>query len=175
MFDLDGTYLKFRDTATLKDIEISEQMGEFDEGFFEWAKGKWGNNREEIVETTLNFFDRLYEVREPDILEKFKGYKFGIGSNYISPMRNWLLEKELINKFEFAVISAEVMVAKPSADFYKNIITKSECRPEQIVFVDNTKENAEAAIKLGIKGVWYDEESKKSLSEALEDVLQDKK
>lgn len=57
--------------------------------------------------------------------------------------------------FDDIVISSEVGMVKPNADIYLLSLERIHSRPEESLFVDDRKENVDAAVKLGIRGFLY--------------------
>ena len=52
-------------------------------------------------------------------------------------------------------LSAELGMAKPNEDIFKYAIEHSEVKPNEILFIDNCKENIDVANKLGIRTYLY--------------------
>jgi HAD superfamily hydrolase (TIGR01509 family) len=84
------------------------------------------------------------------------GYKIGLLSNssseYIRPI---LQEHDIERLFDEVVISAEVNLVKPSSDIFRLILGKLGIKPEEAVFIDDTKRNVEQASQLGINSIHY--------------------
>lgn len=64
-----------------------------------------------------------------------------------------------------AIISAHHQCMKPEAKIYHKLLEKYQLIPEETVFIDDLKENIDAAIKLGMKGIVF--KSPDSLKEEL--------
>ena len=47
-------------------------------------------------------------------------------------------------------------VCKPSADFFNKILEAERVKPDEVLFVDDSKRNIEAAACLGINTLWVD-------------------
>ena len=47
-------------------------------------------------------------------------------------------------------------VCKPSAEFFNNILEAEGIKPDEVLFVDDSKRNIEAAARLGINTLWVD-------------------
>ena len=54
-----------------------------------------------------------------------------------------------LNKFDGLIISGKEKLIKPDPEIYKLAINRFSLIPEETVFIDDKKENIEAAIKLG--------------------------
>ena len=72
-------------------------------------------------------------------------------------MSNWSWETfqdmdkkyPFLNKFDGLIISGKEKLVKPNAEIYKLAISRFNLIPEETVFIDDKKENIEAAKKLG--------------------------
>lgn len=53
--------------------------------------------------------------------------------------------------FDAFYLSHEIELRKPNADVFKFILDNHSRKPEEILFIDDTKENTDAADKLGLK------------------------
>ena len=54
-----------------------------------------------------------------------------------------------LNKFDGLIISGKEKLVKPNAEIYKLATSRFNLIPEETVFIDDKKENIEAANKLG--------------------------
>ncbi|MFS4492084.1 HAD family hydrolase [Maribacter sp. 2308TA10-17] len=55
------------------------------------------------------------------------------------------------NSFEKFYLSHEIHLRKPNADIYNFVLQENKLQAEETLFIDDTKENTDAAEKLGIK------------------------
>lgn len=55
------------------------------------------------------------------------------------------------NSFEKFYLSHEIKLRKPSAEIYEFVLNENGLKAEETFFIDDTKENTDAAQKLGIK------------------------
>ena len=58
--------------------------------------------------------------------------------------------------FRKCYISYRMKMLKPSADFYKAVIADIGIPSEEMLFIDDSKTNVEAAIASGLPAVWYE-------------------
>lgn len=78
-------------------------------------------------------------------------YKLGLLSNAMDTTRERLDEKyKLSDYFHQSIYSYEVKMAKPSLEIYKVLLKKLEVEPQQAIFIDDLRENIEAAQKVGL-------------------------
>jgi putative hydrolase of the HAD superfamily len=64
------------------------------------------------------------------------------------------MERELtwLARFDVLVWSYQLKVTKPDAAIYRYVLAKLRTRPEETVFIDDRRENVDAAIAMGMKG-----------------------
>ena len=69
--------------------------------------------------------------------------------------KNWGLElyNDFKNCFEQFYLSHEIHFRKPNPDIYDFVLTNNQLKVHETFFIDDTKENTDAASKLGIH-VW---------------------
>ena len=58
--------------------------------------------------------------------------------------------KKFGNTFDDIIISSEINAYKPDKDFFDTLIKKANVKPEEILFLDDRKENVDAARKCGM-------------------------
>lgn len=61
--------------------------------------------------------------------------------------------EEFKSCFDAFYLSHEIHLRKPNAEIYEFVLRKHHLKPEEVLFIDDTKENTDAAKKLGIQ-VW---------------------
>ena len=87
-----------------------------------------------------------------DILNKLKNEKYEcyVLSNWSWETFNGMDKKyPFLNKFDDLIISGKEKLVKPDAQIFKLAINRFNLIPEETVFIDDKKENVEAAKKLG--------------------------
>ncbi|HKL99325.1 MAG TPA: HAD family phosphatase [Mobilitalea sp.] len=117
----------------------------------------------EIADSIREFLSISYDsVREYDyssgLIEKLKtnGYKVYLlsnynGINYEHAKKNF----SFINKVDGGVISYEIGIVKPDLEIYEALIAKYSITPSETVFLDDIKENTDAAASLGFHTVHF--------------------
>jgi len=82
------------------------------------------------------------------------GYKTAILSNMQEDMVEAVRRQfAWIEKFDCAVFSHEVKLAKPEAEIYQHCLRGLGTQPEETLFIDDREVNVKAAEKLGIQGI----------------------
>jgi len=88
---------------------------------------------------------------------KIRGYKVYLLTNY----PDWMFDYHFEHTFTFAplvdgqLVSAKEKIIKPDAEIYQAILAKYNLNADECVFIDDRKENVEAAIAQGIKGIQF--------------------
>lgn len=95
---------------------------------------------------TLDFIKNLKE----------KGYKTYILSNAPLDIPEFLTRNSLNQYFDGKIISAEEKIAKPNKKIYELILNRFDLNPEESLFLDDKKENIDAAINCRINGYIFD-------------------
>lgn len=73
--------------------------------------------------------------------------------------------------FKHLFISCDLKLLKPGAAIFRHVIDSIGCRPEEILFIDDSHLNVDAAAALGIRSVFYDP-TKDDLRDTVRDALQ---
>ena len=87
---------------------------------------------------------------------KDKGYHVYILYNYATDTLNRTQEQlPFLKHVDGAVFSCQVKQIKPEPDIYQTLISRYHLNPEKSVFLDDRKENCEAAEKFGIHTIQF--------------------
>ena len=95
---------------------------------------------QEEVEPTVELIKEL----------KAKGYKVYVLSNMSKEYIEFLRKLPIFEYFDAQIISCELGLAKPDRKFYEHLLTSCELNPAETIFIDDRKDNVEAAAELGI-------------------------
>ncbi|MDR0723394.1 MAG: HAD family phosphatase [Treponema sp.] len=92
---------------------------------------------------------------------KAAGYLLGILSNMPREFLAWARESLPVFRLpHVGIFSCETGSIKPETPIYETLLQGLSCRPEEVVFFDDTPINVEKACSLGIHGlVWQDPET----------------
>lgn len=152
VFDLMGTdgYPQF-----YRDFFPALQRGEIDEAEF-WAKAAGhpvsiealGAAWKRHFRPIQGMIDLARDLRR-------RGVKTAILSNtemsHVARMRGM----DILSGFEPKGFSCEMGLIKPDAAAYRWALDRLETPPEQVAFIDDRRENIDAALRLGIMGVLF--------------------
>ena len=151
--------------VTEKDIELSSEEAKLERMFgpnlndldYLMMARKVISNDSVIIKTTEDLIAKLYQVKNKnlfkEIKEKYPNIKQIIATNHVSFIKNFI-NKYLDSKYlDDIIISSEVHKIKPHKNFYNLILNKYNLKPEELLFIDDNKNNIESASKLGIKTI----------------------
>ena len=99
---------------------------------------------EEINEGVLNIISRLHG-----------NYKLAVLSNSPPGLAQWLADWNIINLFEVVFCSGDEGIAKPDPKAFELTLERLGLKPNEAVFIDDTREHVEAARKLGLHGILF--------------------
>lgn len=132
-----------------------------------------GMPESEVERLAEEFFggDRVDQELVNLMREMRKTIKVGLISNAWSGLREWIVSKGFDDAFDTMVISAEVGIVKPDARIFQIALSKLQVNPDEAIFVDDMLKNVEAARKLGMHGVHFQnpENALKEIQLLLED------
>jgi len=85
-----------------------------------------------------------------------KHYKIGLFSNHIGELvRKILYKHQITDLFDEILISSEHRKKKPDPKFFKILLIVMGVKKDDIIFIDDSSTNVQAAISLGIKAIFY--------------------
>ncbi len=158
-FDLGGVLME-ENEYPLSAIEetLEQQFGKINtnEKYYAWAQKATNLSEEEIKNMVEDIIANIYDIREHDIFDHLPKIKLAIASNHLSAINKRIDNMELREKFDCILISADIGIEKPNKEFYEKLITDLKEKPEDILFVDDSEENIEAAKQAGLSVLHYD-------------------
>jgi len=136
----------------------------------------------QYADAVAMFRDRWFEMCHGDIpgmLEIIQDLKSkGVG---VFGLTNWPAETftearrrfKTIGNIDNYVVSSSVKLAKPEPAIYQLLLSKYNLTPEECVFIDDRKDNVDAAKSLGMSGIVYPGSAQK-LSPILNQLLSER-
>ena len=165
-FDLGGCLIWENDIEMYSQEEILEkEFGNINsnEEYFAWATQTLSLSEREIKSILNNLWPKLYSLREEwifeKILEKYPQMIFAVASNHISLVRESLKHLWILEICKVVLISWDCGYEKPEEWFYKLLIEKLWLSADEILFIDDKKENIEGAEKAWLKTIHYHREN----------------
>ncbi len=86
---------------------------------------------------------------------KARGYRLFVLSNMSKEFIEFLREQEVYSNFEGEVVSCEEHIIKPNPAIYKTLTQRYGLNPAETLFIDDRKENVEAAVAEGWQGYHF--------------------
>ncbi len=86
---------------------------------------------------------------------KAAGYRLYVLSNMSKEFIAFLRRVPVYRYFDGEVVSCEEGVCKPEKEIYELLLERYELTPAETIFIDDRKENVEAAEKAGIEGFHF--------------------
>ena len=90
-------------------------------------------------------------------LKEIKKYKLIALSNVNASHWNYILTKnwKFLEYFDELILSYQLHMTKPDPKIFKYAIKKANCKPKEIVFIDDGLNNVRSAKELGMIGIHY--------------------
>jgi putative hydrolase of the HAD superfamily len=194
IFDLGGVVLNWEPKKLIADFFPAKVSGEkIVTGLLkhkDWAEFDKGTlSSEEILKrasertdiSVVELREFLYEILERLTLKlktmelikelKREKHRLYILSNLPLETADYLEKKYTIwELFDGIVFSSRIKLIKPSPEIYQYILNKFDLIPEETVFLDDLKENVDAAVREGINGIHFQsaEQAKSELNKLIE-------
>ncbi len=113
--------------------------------------------------TGIPVADILAEITDRELNEELvssiralkKSYKIGLLSNAGPHLLDILRKEKLIALFDVLTISYQHGVTKPNRQIFLNAAKELGVKPEECIFIDDRLVNTEAAEKLGMQTIYY--------------------
>lgn len=181
VFDVGNVLVDFCWRELMEDLDFSEELQKiFEKTVF--GNSLWNELDRGIIEENkviemmraenseyCKEFDMIWENRDKlvkpfdyalSIVDELKarGLKVYILSNYpkdLFAMHEKRGHFPYIDKLDGKVVSAFVKFIKPDREIYDYLLDTYGLKAEECVFIDDRKENVEAAEALGFKGIWF--------------------
>lgn len=131
-----------------------------DEEFWKQFSTKAGKKLPSGFESlwTDKYAVEVTDQRVIDLAKKLKnaGYMVPLLSNTIPPHARFNRKHGFFGLFDPVVLSIDTGARKPEGKIYRKMLEKLSLFPNECVFIDDKKEYADAASKIGIHGLKFD-------------------
>jgi len=111
-------------------------------------KKLWTDAVKEIFHDRKDMFELLVGLKK-------KGYKIGFLSNTEKTTAEYFLDENYDKYFDVVMFSWNEGMMKPNLEIYKKLLKNLGLKAEEVVFVDDKKENIDGANEVGIHGILY--------------------
>ena len=102
---------------------------------------------------------------------KRAGYRLFVLSNMSRDFIDFLRQQEVYANFEGDVVSCEVGIVKPMPQIYDILLEKFSLDSEETIFIDDRRENVDAAAAKGISAFHFDRNDYEGSCARLRDIL----
>ena len=102
---------------------------------------------------------------------KQAGYRLYVLSNMSREFIDFLREQEVYANFDGDVVSCEVGVVKPMPEIYDLLLERFSLEPAETIFIDDRRENIDAAEAKGISAFHFDRNDYAGSCERLREIL----
>ena len=117
--------------------------------------------KQETIRPTEKLIDEL----------KAAGYKLYVLSNMSREFIDFLRKQKVYENFDGDVVSCEVGIVKPMPEIYDLLIERFDLDPAETIFIDDRKENVDAAAAKGIATFHFDRNDYEGSCEKLREIL----
>ena len=102
---------------------------------------------------------------------KAAGYKLYVLSNMSREFIDFLRKQKVYENFDGDVVSCEVGIVKPMPEIYDLLLKRFDLDPAETIFIDDRKENVDAAVAKGIATFHFDRNDYEGSCERLREIL----
>ena len=117
--------------------------------------------KQETIRPTEKLIDEL----------KAAGYKLYVLSNMSREFIDFLRKQRVYENFDGDVVSCEVGIVKPMPEIYDLLLKRFDLAPAETIFIDDRKENVDAAAATGIATFHFDRNDYEGSCERLREIL----
>lgn len=117
--------------------------------------------KQETIRPTEKLIDEL----------KAAGYKLYVLSNMSREFIDFLRKQKVYENFDGDVVSCEVGIVKPMPEIYDLLLERFNLDPAETIFIDDRKENVDAAAAKGIATFHFDRNDYEGSCERLREIL----
>ena len=114
-----------------------------------------------LIDETMDRIPEMFTAMEETVALLPRIKKAGHGlyylSNFHDTLNQYIREKyAFFNLFDGGIFSCDVHLIKPDPKIYQYLLDKYHLEPSTCLFIDDTKENVEGSIHVGIPSVLFE-------------------
>lgn len=151
------------DRGTREADSVAEALAEFRDSDFQTAKS--------MMQRAITYQEQVAPTAALIADLKAAGYRLFVLSNMSKEYIAYLRQMPVYSYFEGEVISCETALIKPERAIYTTLLERYSLDPQQTVFIDDRKENVDAAALLGITPFHFDRKDAEKSCEQLRCIL----
>ena len=162
----------FKETLEIKVKLQLEELGIGSPDLRNQVTGKATALLHQVTETCYENTRRCIRCTS-EVLDRLKErYPIYLVSNFYGNLRTVLKEFDLTHYFRAVIESAEVGFRKPDPEIFNIAISKTGCKPDEIVVIgDSYKNDIQPANKLGCPSIWLKVKGWNNENETIEHPL----
>lgn len=142
---------------------VAQALAEFRGSDFQTAKS--------MMQRAITYQEQVVPTAALIADLKAAGYRLFVLSNMSKEYIAYLRQMPVYNYFEGEVISCETALIKPERAIYSTLLERYSLDPLQTMFIDDRKENVDAAAQLGITPFHFDRKDAEKSCEQLRCIL----
>ena len=108
--------------------------------------------------------DQINELKE-------RGYKLYVLSNMSKEYIDYLRTFPVFDNFDEQIVSCEVGIGKPDRRIYEHLLSHCNLDPVETIFIDDRKDNVDAAEEVGITPFHFDRRNPEQACDDLRRVI----
>ena len=151
------------DRGTRSIDSVAQSLAEFRGSDFATAKSR-------MLEA-ITYQEQVAPTAELIAELKASGYRLFVLSNMSKEYIEFLRKMDVFKYFDGEIISCETALIKPEKEIYSLLLERYNLEPEQTMFIDDRKENTDAAAELGIVPFHFDRNNPEKSCEQLRYLL----
>ncbi len=151
------------DRGTREVDSVAQALAEFRGSDFQTAKS--------MMQRAITYQEQVVPTAALIADLKAAGYRLFVLSNMSKEYIAYLRQMPVYNYFEGEVISCETALIKPERAIYSTLLERYNLDPLQTMFIDDRKENVDAAAQLGITPFHFDRKDAEKSCEQLRCIL----
>ena len=157
--------------ADMIDTNILYEIGKISTSeFIQFYKTKFSHINEKELINAWNFIIKDFPAYRLEFLEKLaqqNDFKLMLLSNTNDMHIDYVKENisfydEFKNCFDSFYLSQEIHLRKPDTDIFKFVLEENRLKPEECLFIDDTKDNTDTAKTMGFH-IWNIDETKEDV------------
>ena len=151
------------DRGTRSIDSVAQSLAEFRGSDFATAKSR-------MLEA-ITYQEQVAPTAELIAELKAAGYRLFVLSNMSKEYIEFLRKMDVFKYFDGEIISCETALIKPEKEIYSLLLERYNLEPELTMFIDDRKENTDAAAELGIVPFHFDRNNPEKSCEQLRYLL----
>ncbi|MBT8187273.1 MAG: HAD family phosphatase [Croceitalea sp.] len=146
--DLDQLFKDYEQGLVTSNDFMSTLEAKFPQASKEEIESAWNSILLDFPEERLNFIENL--KKEGDYQLMLLSNTNEIHIQYVLQQMGKARFQRFRQVFEPFYLSYEIKLRKPNLDIFEYVLAENRLKPEQTLFIDDSKDNTDAAAQLGI-------------------------